>query len=88
KGLVRELDILDLGVQHNIINKSGTWFSYKDNKIGQGKFNSTNFLKENPQISAEIEMQIKEAAGIGVSIQENKENSDIPPKNNNGNNGK
>ena len=59
EGISREGEIIDLGVQHGIVDKSGSWYSYKGDKIGQGKENVRNFLKENPAIAAEIEGSIR-----------------------------
>ena len=53
-----------MGVKAEIIEKSGSWFAYKDNKIGQGRENVKSFLKENPDIAKEIENKILENAGI------------------------
>lgn len=64
KGISKAGDILDLGVTHEIINKSGTWFSYKDNRIGQGRENSRKFLESNPDIYNEIEKQLREKLGL------------------------
>ena len=57
-------DLLDLGVANEIIVKSGTWFSYKENRIGQGRENSKRFLGENPEISNEIESQLRKKLGL------------------------
>ena len=59
-GISNEGNILDAGVEANIINKSGSWYSYKDYKLGQGRENAKDFLKENPEISREIENMIRE----------------------------
>jgi len=64
KGISKAGDILDLGVTHEIINKSGTWFSYKDNRIGQGRENSRKFLEANLDIYNEIEKQLREKLGL------------------------
>ena len=64
EGISKLGELVDLGVKAEIIEKSGSWFSYKDNKIGQGRENVKNFLKENPTIAREIENQILENAGI------------------------
>ncbi|QPJ60601.1 MAG: recombinase RecA [Candidatus Nitronauta litoralis] len=64
KGISLVGDLLDLGVTHEIINKSGTWFSYKDQRIGQGRENSKNFLLENPDIFAEIETELRKRLGL------------------------
>jgi len=53
-------ELLDLGVQEDIVKKAGSWYSYKDQKIGQGKENSGVYLKENPEIAEEIEGLVRE----------------------------
>ena len=58
-GISKEGEILDLGVKLDLIEKAGSWFSYNNNKIGQGRENVKNFLKDNPNISAEIESKIR-----------------------------
>ena len=64
EGISKLGELIDLGVKAEIIDKSGAWFSYKGNKIGQGRENSKIYLKDNPQISKEIELKILENAGI------------------------
>jgi recombination protein RecA len=59
-GISREGEIIDLGAQHNIIEKSGSWYSYKGDRIGQGKDNVRQFLVEHPEIAADIERQLRE----------------------------
>ena len=59
EGISREGEIIDLGVQQGVVDKSGAWYSYDGNRIGQGKDNVRNFLKENKQIAAEIEAKIR-----------------------------
>jgi len=59
EGISREGEIIDLGVAGNIIDKSGAWYSYSGNRIGQGKDNVRNFLKDNPEMAAEIESKIR-----------------------------
>ncbi len=61
EGISREGEMIDLGSSANIIDKSGAWYSYNGNRIGQGKDNVRNFLKENPDIAAEIDSKIREA---------------------------
>lgn len=61
KGISREGSILDLAVDNDIINKSGTWFSYKDTRIGQGKENARQYLIDNPDVAQEIENLIRAA---------------------------
>ncbi len=60
EGISREGELIDLGVQHGLINKAGAWYSYNGDRIGQGKDNVRNFLKENPEIAQELEVQLRE----------------------------
>ena len=64
EGISREGEIIELGVQHRIVEKSGAWYAYKGEKIGQGKDNTREFLKDNPATAVEIEQRIREAVGI------------------------
>jgi recombination protein RecA len=64
EGISREGEIIDLGVQHKLVEKSGAWYAYKGNKIGQGKDNAREYLRENPEIAREIENKIREAVGV------------------------
>ena len=59
EGISREGEIIDLGVQHGLIDKAGSWYSYGDDRIGQGKENVREFLRANPEIAADIEAQIR-----------------------------
>ena len=68
EGISREGDLLDQGVEHKIIEKSGTWFSYGTDRMGQGRENSKQFLKNNPEIAAAIEVKLREAMGLAPSI--------------------
>jgi recombination protein RecA len=60
EGISREGEIIDLGVKEGIVDKSGAWYSYNGDRIGQGKDNVRKFLKENPEMAREIEAQIRE----------------------------
>ncbi|NIE77578.1 recombinase RecA [Pantoea sp. Tr-811] len=60
KGIYRNGEIIDLGVSQGLVEKSGAWYAYQGNKIGQGKANAAKYLHENPAIGAEIEKQIRE----------------------------
>ncbi|MFJ9989270.1 recombinase RecA [Pseudomonas putida] len=60
KGIYRNGEIIDLGVSQGLVEKSGAWYSYQGNKIGQGKANAAKYLQENPAIGSEIEKQIRE----------------------------
>ncbi|CCX85981.1 protein RecA [Clostridium sp. CAG:590] len=72
KGISKEGDILDLAVKENIVNKSGAWFSYNGEKIGQGRENSKIFLQDNPEIALEIENKVRESAGLGDVTEDGK----------------
>ena len=60
EGISKEGNVLDVGVNLDIVNKSGAWFSYNGQKIGQGRENAKNFLRENPEILKEIEEKIRD----------------------------
>jgi recombination protein RecA len=64
EGISREGEIVELGVLHNIVEKSGAWYAYNGDKIGQGKDNTREYLKEHPELAAEIEGKIRAAVGI------------------------
>ena len=66
KGISRSGDILDLAVEDDIVEKSGAWFAYKGEKIGQGRENAKQYLEENPSVMEEIEAQVRDARGIGA----------------------
>ncbi|TWG84241.1 RecA protein [Cupriavidus gilardii J11] len=63
-GISRQGEIIDLGVDAKIVEKSGAWYSYNGEKIGQGKDNAREFLRENPDIAAEIENKVRAALGV------------------------
>ncbi len=65
-GISREGSLIDLGVEHGIVRKSGSWYTYEGDQLGQGKENSRGFLRDNPELAAEIERRIKEKLGIGA----------------------
>ncbi len=64
EGISREGEIIELGVQHKIVEKSGAWYAYNGEKIGQGKDNARDFLKEHPEIAREIENKVRAALGV------------------------
>ncbi len=68
QGISREGDILDLAVNENIIIKSGAWFAYNDVKIGQGRENAKTYLKENPEIMAEVEQKVRAKYGLDGAV--------------------
>ena len=68
KGISKEGSLIDMGVEHGFVRKSGSWFTYEGEQLGQGKENARNFLIENPEIANEIEKKIKEKLGIGAVV--------------------
>jgi recombination protein RecA len=64
EGISREGEIIDMGVEAKVLEKSGAWYAYQGDKIGQGKDNAREFLRENPELSLEIENKVREALGI------------------------
>lgn len=66
QGISREGSLIDLGVEHGLVRKSGAWYTYDGDQLGQGKENARNFLRDNPELANELERQIKEELGIGV----------------------
>ncbi|NEE01733.1 intein-containing recombinase RecA [Phytoactinopolyspora halotolerans] len=68
EGISREGSLIDLGVEQGIVRKSGAWYTYEGDQLGQGKENARNFLKENPDIAEEVEKKIKEKLGVGPKI--------------------
>ena len=66
EGISRQGEIIDLGVQAKIVDKAGAWYSYNGDRIGQGKDNAREFLRENPDIAREIENRIRESLGVNA----------------------
>jgi recombination protein RecA len=64
EGISREGEIIELGVQHKFVEKSGAWYAYKGEKIGQGKDNAREYLREHPEVAFEIENKVREALGV------------------------
>jgi hypothetical protein len=64
EGISREGEIVELGVVHKIVEKSGAWYAYNGEKIGQGKDNARDFLRERPQLATEIENKVRAAVGV------------------------
>jgi recombination protein RecA len=75
-GISREGGLIDLGVEQSIVRKSGAWYTYEGDQLGQGKENSRNFLRDNPDLANEIEKKIKEKLGVGPRI-----DAEAPPAN-------
>ena len=64
EGISKMGELIDLGVKANVVEKSGAWFSYDSQRLGQGRENAKTFLKDNPEIAAEIEGKIRQNAGL------------------------
>jgi recombination protein RecA len=67
-GISREGSLIDMGVEQGIVRKSGAWYTYEGDQLGQGKENARNFLRDNPDMANEIEKRIKEKLGIGPRL--------------------
>src|SRR5674476_1172391 len=67
-GISREGGLIDLGVEHGFVRKSGAWYTYEGDQLGQGKENARTFLKDNPDLANEIEKKIKEKLGVGARL--------------------
>ena len=68
EGISRESEIIELGVTHKFIEKSGAWYAYKGEKIGQGKDNSREYLRDHPEIAKEIEAKIRKTVGVADQV--------------------
>ena len=77
KGISREGSLIDVGVEQGIIRKSGAWYTYDGEQLGQGKENARNFLRDNPDIAAEIEKRVLEKVGVGQNSDASSAN--LPP---------
>jgi recombination protein RecA len=64
EGISREGEIIDLGAACNIVEKSGAWYSYQGNRIGQGKDNAREYLREHPELALDIENRVREHYGV------------------------
>ena len=67
-GISKEGSLIDVGVEQGIVRKSGAWYTYEGDQLGQGKENARKFLRENPDVAAEIEKRIKEKLGVGPQL--------------------
>ena len=67
EGISREGDLLDLAVEHKIVDKSGAWFSFQGERLGQGRENVKNLIKSNPEITSRIETEVRRALGLSVA---------------------
>jgi recombination protein RecA len=64
EGISREGDLIDLAVNANLLEKSGSWFSYKGERVGQGRENAKTFLKDNKDIAAKLDAEVRKALGL------------------------
>jgi len=78
KGISREGSIIDMGVEAGIVRKSGSWFTYGDDQLGQGKENVRQFLVDNPELANEIEQRILVSLGIGEAPDPDQASQDVP----------
>jgi recombination protein RecA len=79
EGISREGELIDMGLEAKLVEKSGAWLSYGDLRIGQGRENSKQFLKENPELSAEIERKLRQNLGLPVAGAEPSSAAAAPP---------
>src|SRR5689334_13051000 len=79
KGISREGALLDFGIEHDLVQKSGSFFSYGETRIGQGRNNAKQFLAENPEVAAELEARIRAALGIGAEVGAAPTEAEPPP---------
>ncbi len=79
KGISREGSLIDVGVEQSIIRKSGAWYTYDGDQLGQGKEKAREFLKENPDVAAEIEKKILEKLGVGQASGDAAGGPELPP---------
>src|SRR6184192_2516189 len=68
EGISKEGDLLDLAVNHNLLEKSGAWFSYKGERIGQGRENARQFLKDNKEVYAKLETEVRKELGLAPAV--------------------
>ena len=87
RGISKEGSLIDMGVEHGFVRKSGSWFTYEGEQLGQGKENARNFLRDNPDLANEIEKRIKEKLGVGPRIDADPSDPGTPsdPSNGSGN---
>ena len=67
-GISREGSLIDMGVEHGFVRKSGAWYTYEGDQLGQGKENARSFLRDNPDLAVELDKKIKEKLGIGARV--------------------
>ena len=80
EGISKYGDMLDIATEHNIVQKSGTWYSYGDLRLGQGRENVKAYLKENPEFAEELEVKVRKALNLVESDEEAEEAGDDKKK--------
>jgi recombination protein RecA len=75
EGISKTGELIDLGVKAGVVEKSGSWFSYADQRIGQGRENAKQFLRDNPDVAASIEERIRSAHGIDLAMTEGEDDA-------------
>jgi len=80
EGISKTGEIVDMGVDHDIIQKSGSWYAYNDAKIAQGREAAKQFLADNPEVALEIEAKIKDLVANGLEAEEEPEEADKAPE--------
>jgi recombination protein RecA len=78
-GISREGGLIDMGVEQGFVRKSGAWYTYESDQLGQGKENARNFLRENPDLANELEKKIKEKLGVGPKLDADPSSPAAPP---------
>jgi recombination protein RecA len=78
-GISREGGLIDMGVEQGFVRKSGAWYTYESDQLGQGKENARTFLKENPDMANELEKKIKEKLGVGPKLDDDPASPATPP---------
>ena len=78
KGISREGGLIDMGVEHGFVRKSGAWYTYEGDQLGQGKENARSFLRDNPDLADELEKKIKEKLGVGPQVDAPADLPDVP----------
>jgi recombination protein RecA len=79
QGISREGGLIDMGVEHGFVRKSGAWYTYDGDQLGQGKENARQFLRDNPDLADEIERKIKEKLGVGPLLEVVPDADDLAP---------
>jgi recombination protein RecA len=77
EGISKVGELVDLGVKAGVVEKSGSWFSYGDERIGQGRENAKQFLRQNPGVANDIEARIRAASGLALAMESGPSEGDI-----------